>query len=69
MHHLYLRIYLAFVGILVLFMLLMSFAWWTLRDDDDRRSLDGIAALVTAALPPAYAPREQLQQAIDGLAS
>jgi len=69
MRHLYLRIYLAFVGILVIFMLLMSFAWWTLRDDDDRRSLDAIAALVTAALPPAHAPREQLQEAIDRLAS
>lgn len=51
MRRLYLRIYLAFIGILVMFMLLMSFAWWALRDDEDRRSLDGIAALVSAALP------------------
>jgi len=68
MRHLYLRIYLAFIGILVTFMLLMSFAWWALRDDDDRRSLDGIAALVSAALPPAHVPRARLQSAIDELA-
>jgi len=68
MRHLYLRIYLAFIGILVTFMLLMSFAWWALRDDDDRRSLDGIAALVSAALPPAHVSRAQLQSAIDELA-
>ena len=68
MRRLYLRIYLAFIGILVMFMLLMSFAWWALRDDEDRRSLDGIAALVSAALPPADAPRSHLQKAIDALA-
>jgi signal transduction histidine kinase len=68
MRHLYLRIYFAFIGILVTFMLLMSFAWWALRDDDDRRSLDGIAVLVSAALPPADAPRANLQTAIDALA-
>ena len=68
MHRLYLRIYLAFIGILVMFMLLMSFAWWALRDDEDRRSLDGIAALVSAALPPADAPLAQLQTRIDALA-
>ncbi len=68
MRHLYLRIYFAFIGILVMFMLLMSAAWWALRDDDERRSLDGIAALVSAALPPADAPHAQLQTAIDKLA-
>jgi signal transduction histidine kinase len=68
MRHLYLRIYLAFIGILVTFMMLMSLAWWTLRDDDDRRSLDGIAVLVSAALPPADAPRAKLQTVIDELA-
>jgi len=68
MRRLYLRIYLAFIGILAMFMLLMSAAWWTLRDDDDRRSLDAISALVSAALPPANAPHTELQAAIDRLA-
>lgn len=68
MRHLYLRIYLAFVGVLVIFMLLMSLAWWTLRDDDERRSLDTIALLVSGALPPSSAPRDELQSAINQLA-
>lgn len=68
MRHLYVRIYLAFVGILVVFMLLISTAWWLLRDDDDRRSLDGIAALVTLALPAADAPQSELQTIVERLA-
>ena len=48
MRHLYLQIYVAFIVILMVFLFLMSMAWWLLRDRDDRIALDGLALLAHA---------------------
>jgi signal transduction histidine kinase len=67
---LYLQIWLAFLGILVLFALLMAAFWWLLPDDrKDHRMLEGVAVLVGDALPKPDAPRAEVQAAIDRLAS
>jgi len=51
MRRLYLQIYLAFVGILLLFGLLLALAWWSISGDaQDTGTLDGIAVLVGEAL-------------------
>ena len=51
MRHLYLQIYVAFIVILMVFLFLMSMAWWLLRDRDDRIALDGLALLVSEVVP------------------
>ena len=52
MRRLYLQIYLAFVGILMLFGLLLGLAWWSMPGDtQDAHTLDGIAVLIGEALP------------------
>ncbi len=67
MRRLYLQIYLTFVAILILFLLLMSLTWWLARDKDDRVLLNGIALLVAEVVPPASAPRDQLDAAVQKL--
>ena len=52
MRHLYLRIYVAIILILIVFGLLVSAAWWIVPDNkDDHRVLQLIVSLVEAALP------------------
>ena len=69
MRRLYLQIYLAFVGILLLFGVLISIAWWLIPGDErDRRSLEGMAALVGEVLPAPGSPMPQLQAKVDRLA-
>ena len=69
MRRLYLQIYLTFVGILLLFGFLMLIAWWLIPgDDQDRRSLDGVAALLGEVLPPPGRPVPELQAKVDRLA-
>ena len=52
MRRLYLQIYLAFVGILLLFGALLAAAWWAIPGDaQDSHMLDGVAMLVGEALP------------------
>jgi signal transduction histidine kinase len=69
MRRLYLQIYLAFVGILLLFGLLVCVAWWLIpADDQDRRPLDGMGALLGAVLPAPDRPLAELQAGLDRLA-
>ena len=69
MRRLYLQIYLTFVGILLLFGLLVLIAWWLIPgDDQDHRSLDGMAALLGEVLPPPGRPVQELQAKVDRLA-
>ena len=69
MRRLYLQIYLTFVGVLLLFGLLVSIAWWLIpSDNQDGRSLDGMAALLGEVLPPPGSPMPELQAKLDRLA-
>ncbi len=69
MRRLYLQIYLAFVGILLLFGVLVSIAWWLIpSDDQDRRPLDGMGALLGEVLPAPGRPLPELQAELDRLA-
>ena len=57
MRHLYLRIYVAIVLILIVFGVLVSAAWWLSSDDDGEHGfLRLIGALVERALPLTTAP-------------
>ena len=61
MKRLYLQVYLAFLGVVLLFAALMALAWWLLADDDRQaRQLDGLAALLAESLP-VQAPPEVLR--------
>jgi signal transduction histidine kinase len=69
MRRLYLQIYLAFVGILLLFGVLVSVTWWLVAGNrEDHRSLDGLSALIAEVLPPSSAPQGQLQARVSRLA-
>jgi len=68
MRRLYLQIYLTFVGILLLFGVLVLIAWWLIPgDDQDHRSLDGMAALLGEVLPPPGRETPELQARVDRL--
>ncbi len=67
MRRLYLQIYTAFVGILIVFLLLMSMAWWLLRDREDRIPIDGLALLVAEIVPPPPASRAEVDAALQKL--
>ncbi|MDX1434613.1 MAG: HAMP domain-containing sensor histidine kinase [Gammaproteobacteria bacterium] len=70
MRHLYLQIYLAFVGILVLFGVLVWVGSLAVpRDAERQRMIDAGAALVAEQLPAAGAPRDEIQAALDDLAA
>jgi signal transduction histidine kinase len=70
MRRLYLQIYAACVGVLVLFGLLVLAAWGLAGPrEEERLALDGFAALLSEALPPAGAPPGELQAAIARLAA
>jgi signal transduction histidine kinase len=68
MRRLYLQVYAAFLGIALLFALLMWGAW-SLRPvgDEQERMLDGLAALVADTLPPA--PAETVEAKLADLAT
>ncbi len=70
MRRLYLQIYAAFLGILVLFAVIASLVWWFAHPDaEERRLLDGVAGVFAELLPAPGAPRSELEQAIQKLAS
>lgn len=65
MRRLYLQIYLAFLGILLLFALLVTTTWWTLRDTPQSRAvLAGYATLLGDALPAASTSATTMQAAL-----
>lgn len=67
MRRLYLQIYLAFVGVLLLFAVLMAVAWWFMPEGPrEPRMLDGIAGLVAEALPSA-SPLEEMRRRLTDL--
>jgi signal transduction histidine kinase len=67
---LYLQIYLAFVGILVLFGALLAAAWWLLPTDGrDEHMLDGMALLFSEALPAQREGIPALQASLSRLAA
>lgn len=66
MNRLYLRIWLAFLGILVVFGVLVSALWWLTADErPGPRVMEGIRTVVERSLPPASAPVHELQRVLD----
>ena len=62
MRRLYLQIYVTFLGILLLFGLLLSVAFYLRPSDPNyRRSLDGIASLLSEVLPAPERPLDELE--------
>ena len=69
MRRLYLQIYLAFLGILLLFGALASIAWWLIPSDErEGHPLDGLAALVGQTLGSPGRPLPDLQLDLERLA-
>ncbi len=68
MRRLYLQIYVTFLGILLLFGILISIALY-LRppDEQDRRSIDGLSTLLGEILPTPDRPLEELQAEVERL--
>jgi len=67
---LYLQIYLALVAALGLFALAACLVWWIApRDREAELFLDGMAELVSEALPPADRPASEQKAALDRLAA
>ncbi|MGH8538147.1 MAG: sensor histidine kinase [Gammaproteobacteria bacterium] len=65
MRRLYLQVYLAFLGILVVFAVLSGALWFFLHDDDDgRRKFEGVAEILGKALPSPDRPVAELEQAL-----
>ena len=68
MRRFYLQIYFAFLGILLLFGLLVLMTWYFLPGDLEERSrLDRVGALVGELLPGPDRPHEELQAALERL--
>ena len=68
MRRFYLQIYFAFLGILLLFGLLVSVTWYFLPEDlDERGRLNGVGALVAELLPGPERPANELQAAVERL--
>ena len=69
MRRLYFRVYLYFVGILVSFALVSAFAWHLTADESKHnRYVEGIAALVGAAIPETRSSPVELNAAVRRLA-
>jgi len=69
MRRLYLQIYLAFLGILLLFGALASIAWWLIPGDErEGHPLDGMAALVGQTLGPQGRSLPEVQAELERLA-
>jgi signal transduction histidine kinase len=59
---LHVQIFLTFLGVVVLFGVLVSAAWWIGHDDEDeRRATRALRALIEEALPPPSAPPDHLE--------
>ena len=57
MRRLYLKIYAAFIGILLLFGVLLTAAWWLLAmDNQENRTLEGMGVVLGEVLPSATKP-------------
>ncbi len=69
MRRLYLQVYLAFVGVLLLFAALMALAWWVLPEEGrERPHLDALAGLIAESLP-AQATGDVVQRRVQDLAA
>ncbi|MGH8581786.1 MAG: sensor histidine kinase, partial [Gammaproteobacteria bacterium] len=65
MRRLYLQVYLAFLGILVVFAVLSGALWFFLHDDDDgHRVFEGVAQILGKVLPGPDRPVAELEQAL-----
>lgn len=65
MRRLHVQIFLTFLGVVVLFGLLVSAAWWIGHDDEDeRRSYRALRALIEEVLPPPSAPPDILEEVL-----
>ncbi|MEO8038122.1 MAG: HAMP domain-containing sensor histidine kinase [Betaproteobacteria bacterium] len=70
MRRLYLQIWFAFLGILLIFALLVASFWWLLPDErQGHHLLEGMAQLVGEALPGKDAPAREVQTSLDRLAA
>ena len=69
MRRLYLKIYAAFIAVLLLFGVLLSAAWWLLAaDNQENRTLEGMGVVLGEVLPVATTPSAALQAKVDELA-
>lgn len=65
MRRLHVQIFATFVGVVVLFGLLVSTAWWIGHDDDvERRAYKALQALIEEALPPPSASKGHLEEVL-----
>jgi len=63
---LYLKIYAAFIGILLVFGVLLTAAWWLLAiDNQENRTLEGMGAVLGEVLPSATNPTMALQTKVE----
>jgi signal transduction histidine kinase len=68
MRRLYLHVYLAFLGIVLLFGCFSSIAWLLAHPrEEQRRMFEGVGEIVAEILPPADRPLSELQRAVEGL--
>lgn len=67
MSRLFLRIYLSFVGIVLVFFAVSAVVFWAHGDPRERQILAGGAAVLQHALPAADVPAAQLQERVDEL--
>jgi len=68
MRRLYVQIYLAVVGILLLLGLLTSLAWWLIPSSRaNLRPIEAVGVVLSETVPGAERPREELQAALDRL--
>ena len=64
----YLRVYLAFLGIVVLFCIFSSIAWMVAHpQEEERRVFEGVGEIVAELLPAADRPKAELQHAVERL--
>jgi len=69
MRRLYLQIYLAFIGILLLFGVLASICWWLFGNESEgRQPVEGLAALIGDVLPSVDGASSELQKSVERLA-
>ena len=67
MRRLYLQIYLTFLGVILLFAVLATVAWWSTRDQSDNAQLlHGIGGVLSELLPPHSNP-ERVQSVLERL--
>ncbi|MEW6364384.1 MAG: HAMP domain-containing sensor histidine kinase [Acidobacteriota bacterium] len=70
MRRLYLQVYLTVVGILVLFGILASIAWWLgPARENERRAFEGVGATLGELLPGPGRPVSEVQRALERLAA